>query len=393
MESSKNVIHLIAGGTAGTTGAVLTCPLEVVKTRLQSSVSSFVQCNVHAALRLLPQQQVVTISTHSGHVSVGAESMLTQAKPRQPSHGLVVCLRHIVKTEGVRGLFKGLGPTLVGVAPSRAIYFGAYANSKQVLNGVVTPETHFVHLCSAVCAGVSAATCTNPIWFVKTRLQLDQKTEGKLTCRECVRRIYRENGLRGFYKGISASYFGVSETVIHLVIYETIKGYLQQAKQTAATHDRLSATAASNSYTSSSPSSSSSLSSTSSSSTSTAGSSHLHAKGTDDADGNDNSSSFSLNSAKEAFLASDYLKFMLAGACSKTFATTLCYPHEVARTRLREEGSRYRSFFQTLFLVFKEEGRAGLYRGLSTQLIRQIPNTAIVMATYEAVVHLLMPDE
>ena len=60
---------------------------------------------------------------------------------------------------------------------------------------------------------------------------------------------------------------------------------------------------------------------------------------------------------------------------------------------MREEGSRYRSFFQTLFLVFKEEGRAGLYRGLSTQLIRQIPNTAIVMATYEAVVHLLMPDE
>ncbi|KAK3803604.1 hypothetical protein RRG08_023322 [Elysia crispata] len=119
MESSKNVIHLIAGGTAGTTGAVLTCPLEVVKTRLQSSVSSFVQVNVHAALRLLPQQQVVTISTHSGHVSVGAESMLAQTKPKQPSHGLVLCLRHIVKTEGVRGLFKGLGPTLVGVAPSR----------------------------------------------------------------------------------------------------------------------------------------------------------------------------------------------------------------------------------------------------------------------------------
>lgn len=379
MESSKNVIHLIAGGTAGTTGAVLTCPLEVVKTRLQSSVSSFVQVNVHAALRLLPQQQVVTISTHTGHLSVGAESVLTQTKPKQPSHGLILCLKHIVKTEGVRGLFKGLGPTLVGVAPSRAIYFGAYANSKQMLNNVVTPETHFVHLCSAIAAGVSAATCTNPIWFVKTRLQLDQQTEGKLTCRECVRRIYKENGLRGFYKGISASYFGVSETVIHLVIYETIKGYLQQAKQTAATHDRLSAASSSSSY-SSSPSSTSS--------------SHMHTHGTDAVEGDPSSnSSFSLSSAKEAFLASDYLKFMLAGACSKTFATTLCYPHEVARTRLREEGSRYRSFFQTLILVFREEGRAGLYRGLSTQLIRQIPNTAIVMATYEAVVHLLMPDE
>lgn len=36
-----------------------------------------------------------------------------------------------------------------------------------------------------------------------------------------------------------------------------------------------------------------------------------------------------------------------------------------------------------------EEGYRGLYRGLWTQLVRQIPNTAIMMATYEAVVYVL----
>lgn len=71
---------------------------------------------------------------------------------------------------------------------------------------------------------------------------------------------------------------------------------------------------------------------------------------------------------------------------------------EVARTRLREEGTKYRSFFQTLFTVYHEEGPRGLYRGLTTQLIRQIPNTAIMMATYEAAVYLMttyysFPDE
>ena len=61
----------------------------------------------------------------------------------------------------------------------------------------------------------------------------------------------------------------------------------------------------------------------------------------------------------------------------------------MARTRLREEGTKYRSFWQTLSIVYTEEGPRGLYRGLATQLVRQIPNTAIMMATYEAVVYVL----
>ncbi len=37
-----------------------------------------------------------------------------------------------------------------------------------------------------------------------------------------------------FYRGMSASYAGISETVIHFVIYESIKRRLLEAK--AATH-------------------------------------------------------------------------------------------------------------------------------------------------------------
>ena len=66
----------------------------------------------------------------------------------------------------------------------------------------------------------------------------------------------------------------------------------------------------------------------------------------------------------------------------------ICFT-EVARTRLREAGTKYRSFWQTLVVVYREEGRRGLYRGLGTQLVRQIPNTAIMMATYELTVYML----
>lgn len=74
-----------------------------------------------------------------------------------------------------------------------------------------------------MCAGFVSSTSTNPIWFVKTRLQLDFNSERKMTVKDCIRNIYQESGLRGFYKGITASYFGISETVVHFVIYETLK--------------------------------------------------------------------------------------------------------------------------------------------------------------------------
>lgn len=61
--------------------------------------------------------------------------------------------RHIVEHEGPRALFRGLGPNLVGVAPSRAIYFCAYSQSKEFFNTIMSPDTAFVHLCSAGCAG------------------------------------------------------------------------------------------------------------------------------------------------------------------------------------------------------------------------------------------------
>uniref|UniRef100_T1GKN2 Mitochondrial carrier protein Rim2 n=1 Tax=Megaselia scalaris TaxID=36166 RepID=T1GKN2_MEGSC len=306
------IINLVAGGTAGTVGAIVTCPLEVVKTRLQSSTSFVLPPRIPdttgvtngttesllrpeqrrklctTILRKKPQPQIMAMP-HCGISST--------AKPMS----IVQCLKHIVQNEGPRALFKGLGPNLVGVAPSRAIYFCAYSQTKSKLKslGSFSPDSPIIHILSASCAGFVAATATNPIWFVKTRLQLDYNSKVQMTVRECVRRIYERKGVIGFYKGITASYFGISETVIHFVIYEAIKSKLIELRQTCPMDGKTSR---------------------------------------------------------------DFLEFMLAGAISKTVASCIAYPHEVARTRLREEGNKYNTFWQTLHTVWKEEGRAGLYR-------------------------------
>ncbi|XP_065604385.1 solute carrier family 25 member 36 isoform X2 [Cyrtonyx montezumae] len=311
MSQRDTLVHLFAGGCGGTVGAILTCPLEVVKTRLQSSSVTLYISEVH-------------LNTVNG----ASVNRVTGVSP-----GPLHCLKMILQKEGPRSLFRGLGPNLVGVAPSRAIYFAAYSNCKEKLNNVFNPDSTQVHMISAGVAGFTAITMTNPIWLVKTRLQLDARNRGekRMSAFECVRKVYRSDGVKGFYRGMSASYAGISETVIHFVIYESIKRKILEHKTASAMVSE-------------------------------------------------------DESAKEA---SDFVGMMMAAATSKTCATSIAYPHEVVRTRLREEGTKYRSFFQTLSLLMREEGYGSLYRGLTTHLVRQIPNTAIMMSTYEVVVYLL----
>ena len=66
------------------------------------------------------------------------------------------------------------------------------------------PETPYTHMIAAASAGFVSSTLTNPIWFIKTRLQLDQTQYGQTTALTCIKSIYNESGIKGFYKGITA---------------------------------------------------------------------------------------------------------------------------------------------------------------------------------------------
>jgi solute carrier family 25, member 33/36 len=134
--------------------------------------------------------------------------------------------RDIYQTESPRALFKGLGPTLVGVIPARSINFFTYGNGKHVIannfnNG---HENSLVHLSAAAFAGIVTSTCTNPIWVVKTRMQLSAEKGGRpLGSWATIMQIARQEGVRGFYKGLSASYLGVTEGTIQWTLYERLK--------------------------------------------------------------------------------------------------------------------------------------------------------------------------
>ena len=56
-----------------------------------------------------------------------------------------------------------------------------------------------------------------------------------MTAWSCIKNVYNHNGIAGFYKGITASYFGISETIIHFVIYEFIKSKWFHVNQNSST--------------------------------------------------------------------------------------------------------------------------------------------------------------
>ncbi|CAF0785595.1 unnamed protein product [Didymodactylos carnosus] len=297
---------------------------EVIKTRYQASESLLRDQEKLFADKSFNSKNTTSITNYPSSTIIKTTNIHSLPYKR-PS--IIESFRHIIHYKGIKGLFTGLVPNLVGVAPSRAIYFFAYGNTKSFLVDSMKRETPLIHVTSAAAAGIAMSTCTNPLWFIKTRLQLDLQCVDTRTI-DLIRKVYREDGIRGFYKGISASYVGVSETIVHFVIYEQLKAQIQLIQTNLA---------------------------------------------------------YSLDDSGMF----NFVSYLGAASCSKLCASTLCYPHEVIRTRLREEGTKYKTFMQTFKTILKEESYGALYRGLLTHLIRQIPNTAIMMATYEIVVAFL----
>mmetsp|Transcript_28391 Transcript_28391/g.41785 ORF Transcript_28391/g.41785 Transcript_28391/m.41785 type:complete len:380 (-) Transcript_28391:213-1352(-) len=291
------IMKLLSGGVAGTLASCITNPMEVVKTQLQSS------------------------SAQSGDLAAA-----------RGNPGAIA--REILNSDGVSGFFRGLPPTLIGIIPSRSVYFYAYSRTKEALKPWFGEGTVANAIISGFAAGWAGNTVTNPIWLVKTRMQLlADKSAGQLAYSgygECIKSIYKEEGIRGFYRGLSASYWGCAEGCIQFVFYEKIKKNLiainneERAKQGLGPTDEL-----------------------------------------------------------------PKMYYFTTAAVAKCIASISTYPHEVARTRMREQARsgmfKYKGMWQTIGLIGKEEGRQGLYAGMGIHIAKVVPNSALMFLTYEIV--------
>lgn len=93
----------------------------------------------------------------------------------------------------------------------------------------------------------------------------------------------------------------------------------------------------------------------------------------------------------------------LVSGTSKAFASTVCNPLEVCRTRLQDRRNAGNADYQSMGSAFKaiwrDEGIRGLYRGVGVNVMRVVPTTVVAFVVYEKVlsgmhsVHLTLRDD
>ncbi|CCG84512.1 protein of unknown function [Taphrina deformans PYCC 5710] len=192
-------INAIAGACAGLVSSIATCPLDVVKTKLQAQHNPSV-----------PPDQT---TPKNGSV--------------QLYRGILSSLRRIWAEEGIRGLYRGLGPVLLGYLPTWASYFAIYQHCRQIYGAGQSSTALLPNVGAAMTAGAISTTLTNPIWVVKTRMMTQSPShEHGIHYRSTVdafRKMFREEGIGTFYKGLGPSFFGIAHVAVQFPLYEKFK--------------------------------------------------------------------------------------------------------------------------------------------------------------------------
>ncbi|KAJ3091070.1 hypothetical protein HK102_001796 [Quaeritorhiza haematococci] len=203
--------------TATTDSSSLTTQ-DYVYSTLFSSIAAFItRCTTHPLDTLKTRIQYSSASPAS-HETIPSQGALRST------------LKTTLQTEGVRALYRGLPVALVFSVPGLGFYLASYDYFKAQLAGsrvleglgVGGVDSVVVHGLAGACAeGISGAFWT-PMEVLKNKLQV--AVTNNTTTFQLAKSIYRNEGLRGFFRGywLSLGVF-IPYTVVYFVTYEQLK--------------------------------------------------------------------------------------------------------------------------------------------------------------------------
>lgn len=197
-------VHLSCGMLAEAVTCVIYVPVDVIKERLQV-------------------QQSAT-SVEGSHYT-----------------GSFHALKQIVRTEGLKGIYKGYWATLASFGPFSAIYFMMYEQFKSAARerkGCQDGDLPLINLVtSSCCAGALASWLTSPLDMAKLLLQVQRGQDAapcyKVASRtqpqykgmaHCLSLVYQHGGIRGLFRGAGARVLHFTPaTTITMCCYEKCK--------------------------------------------------------------------------------------------------------------------------------------------------------------------------
>ncbi|KAK0534588.1 hypothetical protein OC842_002581 [Tilletia horrida] len=338
----------ISGASAGLAASIVTCPLDVVKTRLQAQIGPLparngaggagatgaiqaqAQAQTGAAIRESGKQLAKeaaeiaagvvagrSASSVPGEKVVGRGPAVVRAVEAQ-YQSIPQIMRRIWVEDGFKGFYRGLGPTIFGYLPTWAIYFSVYDTCKDTLASTLHinhGHTEFVnHIVAAMAAGAASTVCTSPLWVVKTRFMLQSAADPSVKryrhTGDAFVQIWRAEGWRGFYKGLLPSLFGVSHVAVQFPLYEQFKAWARANRRRKLEHERGVASGTASGWRDA-----------------VLGTGSASGKGTPAA------SSSAVSAEEEAALPSGTI--LVCSSSAKMIASVATYPHEVLRTKLQ----------------------------------------------------------
>ncbi|KAL1814811.1 hypothetical protein DCAR_0518995 [Daucus carota subsp. sativus] len=204
-EETTNFERFVAGAAAGITATVLCIPMDTIRTKM---------------------------------VAPGGEAL----------GGVIGAFRHMIQTEGFFSLYKGLGPSIISMAPSGAVFYGVYDILKsaylhspegrqriqhmqqpdQELNAFEQLELGTIRtLMYGAIAGACAEAATYPFEVLRRQLQMQVRETKMSAVATCVK-ILEQGGIPALYAGLTPSLLQVlPSAAISYLVYEFMKVVLK----------------------------------------------------------------------------------------------------------------------------------------------------------------------
>ncbi|GMI97924.1 CoA Carrier 1 [Hibiscus trionum] len=214
---SGPIVDLLAGSASGGTAVLCTYPLDLARTKLA--------------------YQVVDTRTK---LNSGMRSLYPPAYS-----GIRDVLTSVYREGGIRGLYRGVGPTLAGILPYAGLKFYIY----EVIKTHVPEEQQksiVMNLSCGAMAGLLGQTFTYPLDVVRRQMQVgslqSSMIQGDTRYRNTydgIATIVRNQGWRQLFAGLSINYIKIVPSVaVGFAAYDMMKVWLRipprQKSQTAS---------------------------------------------------------------------------------------------------------------------------------------------------------------